>query len=310
MATGWARLPYEEWSATCDTLHAHTQVLGKLAAALAAPEPQLQHAALRVTARGWETLPLPAPDGSGALVVALDLHAHEAVVEHSDGRVHRVALTPDRPVGEVTRGVLEAVRSLGGDVAIDPTPQEVSWSVPLDEDDQHSRVRPGPGRRLLRRCDPRGARAGCVSCAVSRPLDAGQRMVGFVRPGREPVLRPSRRARRPPTSSRETRWMRKRSRSDGGPATPATPGQRSTPMRTRRPDGFAARHPHPRRCTLGGRAGRVRAGLGRCLRQPRPARGRRRLRPLGVPATPARCANGIPRSPPPPRAHRRPSSDH
>ena len=52
---------------TCDTLHAHTQVLGKLAAELAPPEPQLQHAALRLTARGWETVPLPAPDGSGAL---------------------------------------------------------------------------------------------------------------------------------------------------------------------------------------------------------------------------------------------------
>ena len=138
MASVWARLPYQEWSATCDTLHAHTQVLGKLAVALAAPEPQLQHAALRVTARGWETLPLSAPDGAGALVVALDLHAHEAVIEHSDGRAQRVPLTPNRPVGEVTRGVLEAVRSLGGDVAIDPTPQEVSWSVPLDEDDQHS----------------------------------------------------------------------------------------------------------------------------------------------------------------------------
>ena len=138
MASVWASLPYQEWSATCDTLHAHTQVLGKLAVALAAPEPQLQHAALRVTARGWETLPLSAPDGAGALVVALDLHAHEAVIEHSDGRAQRVPLTPNRPVGEVTRGVLEAVRSLGGDVAIDPTPQEVSWSVPLDEDDQHS----------------------------------------------------------------------------------------------------------------------------------------------------------------------------
>ena len=69
----WPSLPYEAWSATCDTLHAHTQVLGKLAVALAPPEPQLQHAALRLTARGWETLPLPAPDGSGALVVALDL---------------------------------------------------------------------------------------------------------------------------------------------------------------------------------------------------------------------------------------------
>jgi len=142
MASAWPRLPYKEWASTCDTLHAHAQVLGKLAAVLAPPEPQLQHAALRVTARGWETLPLPAPDGSGAVVVALDLHAHEAVVEHSDGTGRRVALTPSRPVEEVTRAVLEAVRSVAGDVTIDPTPQEVSWSVPLDEDDEHSEYDP------------------------------------------------------------------------------------------------------------------------------------------------------------------------
>jgi Family of unknown function (DUF5996) len=47
-----AALPYDAGSATCDTLHAHAQVLGKLAAALAPPEPQLQHAALRLTVRG------------------------------------------------------------------------------------------------------------------------------------------------------------------------------------------------------------------------------------------------------------------
>src|SRR3954453_7793646 len=102
-AHGWPAIPYEEWRATRDTLHAHTQVLGKLAAALAPPEPQLQHTALRLTARGWETLPLPAPDGSGALVVALDLHRYEAVVEHSDGGTERIALTPDRAVGDVPR---------------------------------------------------------------------------------------------------------------------------------------------------------------------------------------------------------------
>jgi hypothetical protein len=129
---------YDQWSATCDTLHAHTQVLGKLAVALAPPEPQLQHAALRLTARGWETLPLPAPDGSGAFVAALDLRSHEALVEHSDGRAQRVALGPDRSVGEVTRELLEAIRVLAGAVQINPTPQEVSWSVPLDEDDEHA----------------------------------------------------------------------------------------------------------------------------------------------------------------------------
>ena len=127
------RVNYEDWQTTCDTLHAHTQVLGKLAAALAPPEPQLQHAALRLTARGWETAPLPAPDGFGALAVVLDLHAHEAVVEHSDGRVRRVPLTPDRTVAEVTRDVLAEV-----DVEIRMKPQETPWSTPLDEDTEHA----------------------------------------------------------------------------------------------------------------------------------------------------------------------------
>src|SRR5438309_7669356 len=129
MASSWPSLSYADWRSSCDTLHAHTQVLGKLAVALAPPEPQLQHAALRLTARGWETAPLPAPDGSGAIVAALDLHRHEAVIEHSDGRSERVALTPDRPVGEVTRALLAAAGRLAGPVSIDPTPQEVSWSV-------------------------------------------------------------------------------------------------------------------------------------------------------------------------------------
>jgi hypothetical protein len=142
MPVSWPACSYEDWQATCDTLHAHTQVLGKLAVQLAPPEPQLQHAALRLTARGWETYPLPAPDGSGALVALLDLHRHEAVVEHSDGRAGRVPLTPDRPVGEVTHELLAAVRRLGGPVDINPKPQEVPWSIPLDHDTEHASYDP------------------------------------------------------------------------------------------------------------------------------------------------------------------------
>jgi len=134
----WPSVSYTDWQETCDTLHAHTQVLGKLAAELAPPEPQLQHAALRLTARGWETGPLPAPDGSGALVVALDLRTHEVVVEHSDGRTGNVPLTPNRAVGTVTRELLGAIGGLVGAVEIDPTPQEVAWSVPLDQDEEHA----------------------------------------------------------------------------------------------------------------------------------------------------------------------------
>jgi Family of unknown function (DUF5996) len=138
----WPAIPYDAWQPTCDTLHAHAQVLGKLAVVLAPPEPQLQHAALRLTARGWETLPLPAPNGSGVFGVALDLHTHEAVVEHNDGRTRRVPLTPDRAVAHVTRDVLAAVRDVAGPVEINLTPQETPWKTPLDEDTEHATYNP------------------------------------------------------------------------------------------------------------------------------------------------------------------------
>jgi len=135
MTRGWPEVSYDRWAATCDTLHAHTQVLGKLAVELAPPEPQLQHGALRLTARGWETAPLPAPDGSGSLVVALDLRSHQALVEHSGGPVQRVPLTPDRAVAEVTRDVLAAV---------------ARWAGPVQGTSCGRAARPGPRTRALR----------------------------------------------------------------------------------------------------------------------------------------------------------------
>jgi Family of unknown function (DUF5996) len=138
----WPELSYGVWRETCDTLHGHTQVLGKLAVALAPPEPELQHAALRLTARGWETAPLPAPDGSGAVVVALDLRYHEAIVEGSGGTEQRIALAGQRSVGAVCRELLAALHRVAGKVEINVTPQEVSWSVPLDEDEEHATYDP------------------------------------------------------------------------------------------------------------------------------------------------------------------------
>ena len=188
MVSAWPAVSYDEWRATCDTLHAHTQVLGKLAAELAPPEPQLQHTALRLTARGWETAPLPAPDGSGALVVALDLHRHEAVVEHSDGSSDRVALTPDRAVGKVTREVLAAVGRLGGPVRSTRRrrrcPGACRWTTTPS-----TRTTTRTRSPLLRRRDPGRAGPGRLPGALPRALHAGQRVVGLVRPGRELVLR-------------------------------------------------------------------------------------------------------------------------
>jgi hypothetical protein len=64
------------------------------------------------------------------------------VVEHSDGRSERTALMPDRSVASVTREMLAAVRTLAGPVQVSMQPQEVSWDVALDEDEQHASYDP------------------------------------------------------------------------------------------------------------------------------------------------------------------------
>ena len=282
MPSAWPALSYQKWSATRDTLHAHTQVLGKLAARLAPPEPQLQHAALRLSARGWETLALPAPNGSGALAIALDLRSHEALAEHSDGRVRRVALAPDRPVGEVTREVLDAVRGLGGPVEIDPTPQEVSWSVPLDADDEHRLLRPRRGRLLLRRGNSRRTRPGGVPRAISWTLDSGQRLVGFVRPRSQPLLRSACRsaierlhhAQRDGFSGGRGRLVARRC---------AIRASGVLCLRASGAGGVRGRNARPPRCALGGCARRVHPGLGRSPVQLRPAGVSARVCPVSIP---------------------------
>ena len=97
--------------------HAGARQAGRGAGAAGAAAPARRAAADR---RGWETPPLPAPDGSGAF----GRHPRPArrtrpSSSTSTAAAQRIPLTPDRAVGAVTRDVLEAVRALAGDVPID-----------------------------------------------------------------------------------------------------------------------------------------------------------------------------------------------
>ena len=106
------------------------------------PNHNCQHAALRLTARGWETNPLRAPDGSGSFVVALDLRTHETLIETSRGDTRRVSLLSNRSVGAVTQEVLAQLADLVGPIDVNLKPQEVPWEVTLDNDEEHAHYAP------------------------------------------------------------------------------------------------------------------------------------------------------------------------
>ena len=117
---------------------------------------------------------------------------------------------------------------------IDPTPQEVPWTVAARRGRRARHLRRRSGGGLPRRRDPRRPRPRRLPRALPRPLDAGQRVVGLVRPRGQPVLRPARRSavRRLHHAQRDGRAGGRRRA--GGPATRATPRRPSTPTRTRR----------------------------------------------------------------------------
>jgi len=122
------------------------------------------------------------------VVVALDLRAYEAAVEHSDGRAERIVLTPDRPVADVTGDVLTALNAVAGHVEIDPAPQEVPWTVPQDVDYEHARYDAGPVADYF----AAATRAALVVAAFRAPIAAGRRRStrgGGPSTRGEPVLR-------------------------------------------------------------------------------------------------------------------------
>ncbi len=208
------------------------------------------------------------------------MRAHEALVEHSDGRTRATALARGVPVGAVTRELLGAVRALAGPVEINATPQEVPWSVPLDEDEEHASYDP----ELVSRYFAAATRAALVLAAFrapyrgrSTPVNAwwGSFDLAVNLFSGEPADPPSEDfIMRNAMDAQEVAvgWW---------PGDARYGRRRSTRTRTRRPR--ASRRRRCRRRPLAGRRSwRVRPRLGRRARGAGPARGCADIRALGV----------------------------
>ncbi|WP_327292702.1 DUF5996 family protein [Streptomyces sp. NBC_01198] len=141
----WPRAPLDEWSATRDTLHMWTQIVGKVRLALA---PMINHwwqVPLYVSARGLTTSAIPA--GDRTVEMEFDFCDHQLHVRSSDGEERRVALEP-KPVAAFYHQTMAALEALGVEVAIRPTPVEVESTTPFPDDTGPRSYRPEHARRF------------------------------------------------------------------------------------------------------------------------------------------------------------------
>jgi hypothetical protein len=131
----WPSLRVADWTATRDTLHMWTQIVGKLRLAHA---PLLNHwwqVTLYVTPRGLTTGPVPYR--SGMFDAEFDFVDHQLRIRSSDGADRNVALAP-KSVAAFYAETMEALDALGIGADFQRRPNEVDPSIPFAEDEQHS----------------------------------------------------------------------------------------------------------------------------------------------------------------------------
>jgi hypothetical protein len=133
-SAAWPELDYARWRDTLAGLHLRTQVVGKVRLALT---PWLNHGwqvPLYVTARGLGTSPIPmGGNRHDVFELEFDFIAQALVARTSAGDERRVNLAPQSIAGFYA-ALMATLRSLGVDVTINETPNEVPEPVAFSQD--------------------------------------------------------------------------------------------------------------------------------------------------------------------------------
>jgi hypothetical protein len=135
----WPRLRVDDWTATRDTLHMWTQVVGKIRMSQAPLTNHWWQVTLYVSPRGLSTGAVPHRGGSFDL--ELDFVDHVLRLRTSDGGQRTVALT-SRPTSDFYAETMRALADLGIEAHIDVRPNEVDPAIPFDRDDVHATYDP------------------------------------------------------------------------------------------------------------------------------------------------------------------------
>ena len=139
----WPSLMVDEWTATRDTLHMWTQIVGKIRMV---HMPLINHwwqVTLYVSPRGLTTGAVPYRDA--VFDMEFDFVDQILAIRKSDGIQEAVPLAA-KPVAEFYRETLSALDRLDIDTRIVDKPNEVDPAIPFAEDYQHSEYQPDDAR--------------------------------------------------------------------------------------------------------------------------------------------------------------------
>ena len=135
--SAWPDIPLASWSATCETLHRWSQIVGKTRLALTPLVNHWWNVTLYVTPRGLATSAIPCASGSRCFEIVFDFLAHRLTIETSDDRSETLALAPIS-VKDFYAEFKERLRRLGIEVRIWTMPSEIENAVPFDRDTVHA----------------------------------------------------------------------------------------------------------------------------------------------------------------------------
>jgi Family of unknown function (DUF5996) len=143
----WPSLSYPEWSATIDTLHMWTQIVGKVKLELTPFLNDWWNVTFRVSARGLTTSLIPI--GTRAFEVNFDFIDHRLRIEVSDGTSRSMQLGA-RSVGDFYEEFMAHLVALGIDVKINTQPMEVDDGIRFAQDSVHGAYDPDHVNRWWR----------------------------------------------------------------------------------------------------------------------------------------------------------------
>jgi len=138
-ADAWPSLRVDDWTATRETLHMWTQIVGKVRLAHA---PMLNHwwqVTFYVTARGLTTSAIPY--GAEMFDIEFDFIDHQLRVRSSSGATQYVQLKP-QSVAEFYAKVMSTLDEMGLSTRIQSHPNEVEPALPFAEDVEHASYDP------------------------------------------------------------------------------------------------------------------------------------------------------------------------